>query len=52
MGEGILLDDELDDMETDFRALLEPEPAPPEAFYLALKKALVQLEQTSSATWG
>ncbi len=35
---------ELDEMEADFAELLESEETPPEAFYLALKQALSQLE--------
>ena len=35
---------ELEEMETDFAELLETEDTPPEAFYLALKQALSQLE--------
>lgn len=35
---------ELEQMEADFAELLESEDTPPEAFYLALKQALSQLE--------
>jgi len=35
---------ELDEMEEDFAELLESEETPPEAFYLALRQALTQLE--------
>jgi hypothetical protein len=35
---------DLDEMEADFEELLESEESPPEAFYLALKQALTQLE--------
>ena len=40
---------ELDEMEADFAELLESEETPPEAFYLALKQALSQLEQHSDS---
>ena len=36
---------ELEEMEADFAELLESDDTPPEAFYLALKQALSQLEQ-------
>jgi hypothetical protein len=36
---------DLEEMEADFAELLESEDTPPEAFYLALKQALTQLEQ-------
>jgi hypothetical protein len=35
---------DLEEMEADFAELLEAEETPPEAFYLALKQALSQLE--------
>lgn len=35
---------ELDDMESDFEEVMESDDTPPEAFYLALKRALSQLE--------
>ena len=35
---------ELDEMDADLEELLESEETPPEAFYLALKQALSQLE--------
>lgn len=41
---------DLDEMETDFSELLESEETPPEAFYLALKQALSQLEAHGTAT--
>lgn len=41
---------DLDEMEADFSELLESEETPPEAFYLALKQALSQLEAHSTAT--
>ena len=40
---------DLDDMEADFAELLESEETPPEAFYLALKQALSQLEHHNAA---
>jgi hypothetical protein len=40
---------DLDEMEADFDELLESEETPPEAFYLALKQALAQLEHHSAA---
>ncbi len=40
---------DLDEMETDFAELLESEDTPPEAFYLALKQALSQLEHHNAA---
>ncbi len=40
---------ELDAMEADFAELLESEDTPPEAFYLALKQALSQLEHHNAA---
>ena len=40
---------DLDEMEADFEELLESEESPPEAFYLALKQALTQLEHHSVA---
>ena len=33
-----------EELDADFAELLEPEETPPEAFYLALKQALSQLE--------
>ena len=36
-----------DEMELDFDELLESEETPPEAFYLALRQALSQLEHHS-----
>ena len=35
---------ELDDMEADFEELMESDDTPPEAFYLALNRALSQLD--------
>jgi len=35
---------ELEEMEAEFADLLESDDTPPEAFYLALKQALSQLE--------
>lgn len=40
---------DLEEMETDFDELLEVEDTPPEAFYLALKQALSQLEHHPGA---
>ena len=40
---------DLDEMETDFAEMLENDDAPPEAFYLALKQALSQLEHYNTA---
>ena len=43
---------ELDDMEADIEELLESNDTPPEAFYLALKRALSQLDtEPSSGNW-
>lgn len=43
---------ELDDMELDFEEVTEAEDTPPEAFYLALKRALSQLEtEPASGQW-
>ena len=35
---------DLEEMEADFQELMQSEETPPEAFYLALRNALVQLE--------
>ncbi len=40
---------DLDEMESDFAELLEADETPPEAFYLALKQALSQLEHHNPA---
>jgi hypothetical protein len=44
---------ELDDMEADFEELMESDDdTPPEAFYLALKRALSQLDaEPSTGNW-
>jgi len=42
---------ELDEMEADFQELLDGEETPPEAFYLALKNALVQLEHQAVSSY-
>ena len=38
--------------DADIYELLEPEEAPPEAFYLALKNALVQLEHHATSSYA
>ena len=38
------------EMEEDFREVLEQEETPPEAFLLALKNALVQLEHHANSS--
>ncbi len=40
------------DVETDFQELLEGEDFPPEAFYLALKQALTQMESGGSGAYA
>jgi hypothetical protein len=40
---------DLHELEEDFAELLESEESPPEAFYLALKQALAQLEHHNAA---
>lgn len=40
---------DLNEMEEDFQELLDSEDYPPEAFYLALKQALQQLENHTEA---
>ena len=40
---------EPEEMEADFAELLESEDTPPEAFYLALKQALSQLEHHNAS---
>ena len=40
---------DLNEMEEDFQELLDSEECPPEAFYLALKQALAQLENHNNA---
>lgn len=47
------LDDALYDMEADIEEILGSDDTPPEAFYLALKQALSQLNaEPSPATWA
>ena len=40
---------ELEEMEADIQEVLESDDTPPEAFYLALKRALSQLDAEPSA---
>lgn len=40
---------DLNEMDQDFQELLESEETPPEAFYLALRQALSQLEHHNAA---
>lgn len=42
-------DHELDELEVDFRELLEAEETPPQAFYRALRNALAQLEHHAAS---
>ena len=43
---------ELEEMEADFQEILEADDTPTEAFYLALKNALVQLERHPITTYS
>ena len=45
-------DNELLDMEADIRELLESDETPPQAFYLALKQALSQVETDAPRSYG
>jgi hypothetical protein len=44
---------ELDDMDADIQEFLESDDTPPDAFYLALKRALRQLDtEPSPGSWA
>ena len=45
-------DNDLKEMEAEIQELLESEETPPEAFYLALKQALTQVEMDSSRNYA
>ena len=42
---------DLEEMEADIQDLLESEETPPEAFYLALRNALAQLEHQAATSY-